>query len=165
MTINIPDEIFDIYQEGIDALYNSNDIGENCKIYYPPSKQECPNCVYNPYGGGTNLYKPGGPIAFSFGLCPICNGVGHQEIDVTETIRLRVYWNPKSWIKMSGIDKPDGKVQIIGKIDNLPKVIRANKIEVFSDQSHLTSWMYNLDGEPILHGFGHRQFIALLKRI
>jgi hypothetical protein len=66
---------------------------------------------------------------------------------------------------MNGIDKPDGKVQIIGKVENLPKIIRANVIEVFSDQNHLSSWKYNLDSEPILFGFGHRQFVALLKRI
>lgn len=165
MTLNIPDSIFETYSEVVDYLYSSNEISENCKIYYPFTKQECPNCVYNPYGGGTNIYKPGGPEAFSFGLCPLCNGVGYKEVETTDTIKLRVYWSPKVWVKMNGVDKPDGKVQIIGKIENLPKVIRANKIEIFSDKTHLTSWMYNLDGEPIFHGFGAREFVALLKRI
>lgn len=165
MTIDIPNEIFDIYEDGINALYNNTNIGETCKIYYPASKAECPNCVFNPYGGGTNVYKSGGPIGFSFGPCPVCNGVGFKEVEITENVVLRVYWNPKSWVKMNGIDKPDGKVQIIGKVENLPKIIRANVVEVFSDQDHLSSWKYNLDGEPILFGFGHRQFVALLKRI
>lgn len=165
MAITISDDIFDIYNDGINALYANSNTSDTCKIYYPANQQECPNCIFDTFGAATNSYKDGGPVPFNFGLCPVCNGVGFKEVEVTENVILRIYPTPKYWIKIAGVDKPDGKVQIIGKIADMSKIIRSSKIELFTTSNKYTSYMCVLDGEPSLFGFGSREFVAMLRRV
>jgi len=108
----------------------------------------------------TGTYKTGGPAPFTFGVCPWCGGKGFKQELETETIKLRVYWDRKSWLKIGvPINIPDGSVQAIGFLTDLPKIKKSQKIILNSQQSAYIKWEYTLFGEPIPHGFKRDRYI------
>ena len=164
MTITIPSAFFNKYIEACDFFIDNDNIGKQCTLVYPSRKIACDNCVTNNIGGSsTNSYRHGGPAPFNFGRCPLCGGNGYHEEEITDTIRLRIYWEHRDWIKVSSVSFPDADVQIIGYLSDLPKLRRANEIILLNPK--YGSWRTVLAGEPFPHGFGkNRYFMGFLKR-
>lgn len=162
--VDIPDSLFALYNEFADDFITKN-FGVNCKLVYPAIREECSNCVLDVFGQrSSNIYKAGGPIPFTDGLCPYCEGVGYKEIETTETLKLRVNWSKKQFIKIATLTTvPDGAVQIIGFLSDLPKIQRSSYIILNSDQNDNYTWAYILYSEPMPHGFKqNRYFVATL---
>lgn len=163
----IPDSVFQLYNDTVDDFINLN-FGEDCVLLYPPKKIECPNCVVDLIGGkSSNIYKSGGPYQFADGMiCPYCNGEGFYNQDYTETIKLRVYWSPKDWVKTGttfGI--PAGAVQIIGFLSDLPKILQSSSIQLISKNNNIAVQNFVRIGEPFYHGFKKsRYFIMYLEK-
>lgn len=165
MTISVPPGLLDKYHEACEFFLNSNIIGRSCKLIYPPRREHCDNCVVRPVGAGsTNVYRNGGPAPFSFGSCPLCGGDGYSETEVTDTVRLRIYWNRSEWIKIaSNINVDDAEAMIIGFAADLPKIMRATQILLVKD-SQTTTHPVVLLGKPTPWGFGKdRYFMVLVK--
>jgi hypothetical protein len=163
----IPQEVFDIYNEFADDFINDN-FGVNCTIYYPPKSIACSNCQTDPIGQKVaNRFQHGAPSPFIARGCDFCGGSGYKESVVNETIKLRIYDEPKHWIKISSFaNVADGDVQIIGFLSDSPKLQSANYIIVNSDQAVFGDFKYQLASECLPHGFKkNRYFIALLKRV
>jgi hypothetical protein len=163
--ITLPADFWIPYFEACDFFLDDRMIGKLCTLLYPPVKTECVNCTTTSFGGiSTNVYKHGGPAPF-YGTCPVCGGNGFSEVESTDTIPLRIYWQKKNWIKFNNIVAPDAEVQVIGYTSDLTKLLRANEIMLISDQTFIEQ-RYQLEGEPFLHGFGKgRYFIAFLTRV
>lgn len=166
----IPQLVFDTYNNAVDAMIDSN-FGVNCRLYYPAEKTICSNCEFNPIiGRSANIYKAGGPISFTDGFCPFCNGDGYTDDSRTEDIMLRCYFTPKHWIKIINDSKtdmkyPDGAMQTIGHLSDLQKCRRANYITVNTNVAGYINSSYGLIGEPVLHGFQRNKFfIAMWER-
>lgn len=167
MTFSIPSEIFALYKEACDELINNTNIGKQCTLYYHPTVTECPNCVFDSFSNkSAGVYKAGGPLPFTIGLCPWCNGEGLKETEVTENINLRLYWTRKDWIKTGvPVNIPDADLMTIGFIADMPKCQQALYIRIISEQSNYGFWDFNLSSEPYPHGFGKQYyFIAFWKR-
>ena len=165
MAFSLPSGIFDIYYEVCDELIDSVFIGENCKIFYPPKRVICVHCNNQLASTrSSNFFKHGGPGPRM--ACHTCNDNGYTEQQVTETIRMRVYWHPKDWVTIqASIKAPAGSVQVVGYIRDMPKIIRADEIQVLTDVEAYRQYRFKLHGEPTPHGFGHdRYFLAVLSR-
>jgi len=167
--MEVPDSLFfNQYFETVDSFLTSEFTSYNCILHYTPRHIACINCVFDGKGG-TNVYNGTGPMSFTFGLCPVCNGKGFKDEEVTETIRFRIYGEKNNFIKghsqTNNIEYSDGSLQIIGHLSDVPKVVKANKILVNSDEEKYRKWEYKLNSEPFKHGFGNRYFLAYLKRI
>lgn len=157
--VSIPSGAFSQYYDTVDNFYLSNHISEQVKLFYI-QRENCPNCI----PGHPNSYKTGGPIPFSFGPCPYCDGNNFIEITTTENIRLRVYSQKKDFIKIAtNTQIDDGMMQVIGKIENLSKMKKANYFLLYSDTG-FGDWYYELSGEPVPFGFGSSQFACYIKR-
>lgn len=164
--MEIPQELFDLYYKTCDDFIDLN-FGVSCILFYGPNRDICPNCNYNPITKrSSNTYKSGGPIPFQDSICPYCDGVGFTEDEATETIKLRVYFTPKHWVKINmPLNINDSSIQIIGHIVDMPKIRNAKKIRVCAEQSGYMNFDYILAGEPVLHGFKrNKYFIAMLNR-
>ena len=121
MAINIPRSVFDTYNEAV-LLFT-----RTATLVFPEKKEDCPNCVMNTMGTrnkSVSFYKAGGPYPFERGMpCPYCNGKGYKASEATEDITLRIYWDRKSWVKIgASIDIPDGSIQTIAYMTDLPKI-------------------------------------------
>ncbi len=150
----------------IDSFIDS--LGKNCLLVYPPLVSECPNCIFDIYTGrSSNIYKSGGPISFIAGeLCPFCGGEGRSLLPQEETIKLRVYWTPKDWVKVSTLIKvPDADAQIIGYMKDLQKIENAQSLVLDSDLEGSRRWSMIRLGQAVPWGFQRRYFIQFLKRI
>ncbi len=166
----VPDaNFFQQYFETVDSFLTSEFTSYLCELYYSPKIISCTNCVFSGRGA-TNVYLTGGPVPFSFGNCPVCNGKGSKEEVVTDSIRLRIYWSRNNWIKgfkdgTKPFEYPEGTIQILGRMTEVPKIIKANKIIVNSTKQEYRKWEYKLDSEPFKHGFGNQYFVAFLSRL
>lgn len=162
MTISIPYSIITKYQEVCDFFLSSNIFSRDCKVYYPPIRVVCDS---HPFSSTGNIYQHGGPANNIADGCIYCGGQGYKDQEVSETIRLRIYWNKKKWIQGGGINIADADVQVIGALTNLPKIIQADSIELVNDQNQLRG-SYKLFGTPFYHGFEkNRYFVAHLKQV
>ena len=57
--------------------------------------------------------------------------LGINEVEKTEDITLKVYWDNRSWIKVGkDIVVPDNSIQTIGYMTDLPKILRAKELIV-----------------------------------
>lgn len=165
MTLKLPDGLLDQYNEVCDFFINNDFIGRTCSLVYPPKKEVCSNCTLKPVGASsTNVYRHGGPMPFQFGDCPLCGGNGYKETEITESIRLRIYWSRADWIRIGGsVNITDAEILIIGFMTDLPKLLRATEIRLVKDQNE-SIYRATLVGQPTPHGFGrNRYFMAFLK--
>lgn len=166
MAINIPNSVFNVYYDVCDWLLSNEHTSYTCTLIYPPLKEPC-SCGQTPINeGSTNVYSHGGPAPFNFSLCPLCGGNGYKETVNTQSIRLRIYWAQRNWIKIAGaVGIEDATAQIIGNLSDLQSILKADQIEVVDNQSQ-TRFKMTLAGEPFLHGFGkNKYFVAYLKRL
>lgn len=162
----LSDDIRAIAQDAIDDLIDQ--LGKDCKLVYPSNAERCPNCVYDLEAHrSTNVYKPGGPIPFDSGACPVCDGIGTITTPASESIRFLCQWNPRDWFIAPGnIRIPEGYMQIKGYLKDMQKVLRAEYIVIQTPIANVREYRYKLDSEPIDQGniIQGRYFIALLKR-
>jgi hypothetical protein len=162
MTISIPSIVFDTYNKIVDYLLDNDNFSRVCTIYYPPIKEPCTNCP-KLAGTSTNVWQGGEPAPFSFNSCQYCGGKGFREKEVTETIRLRIYWQKRDWVKIGNIAVPNATCQVIGYTTDLPKLMTCKFINLISEE-HAVEKDYKLAAKPFLHGFGKsRYFIAYLE--
>lgn len=164
MAFTIPQAFKDRYVLAVDEIIRYFSV--NTVIHYPPLREECENCIRVGMQGvsASNVYKTGGPYPFTDGVCPYCNGLNYREIPATETIKLRAYFDKKSWKNINiPIGIKDGSVWTIGKMEDLIKVQRAAYITLPSNI--ITPLAYTLYGEPIPWGISKdRYFSAFWER-
>ena len=156
----VPQELFDAYDYFVDDMINSS-FGVNCKLIYPAIKTTCINCIYDTFNNkSTNIYNGTGPQPFTFGICPWCNGLGFTETPQTETIKLRIYYAHKHWVKLASmINVPDGTVQACGFLSDFPKIMQSQKMLINSDVAGYSNFIYKLWGEPVTSGFSNSRYL------
>lgn len=167
---DIPESLIDEHEWMTDALIDGP-TGQVCQLIYPQTTiTECPNCIFDQSTGmSSNIYKDGGPYPFTnHTVCPMCNGIGRSSAEVTEDIRLRVYWQKSDWQKILGkevFQDPRNYVMVIGYMTDLPKLEQANRVLVDSQVGAYRHWICERDGESSPWGFRHnRYFIQFLRR-
>lgn len=166
-SFSIPSGTFTLYHDVCDELLTCTYTSSACTIYYPPRRIACDNCEIQHFSGQSKaVYKHGGPAPFYNGKCPLCHNSSTKEIEDIDSIRLRIYWQSKDWIRPVGnIVAPNAVCQVIGFATDLPKLLKANEIELIADSPYLGT-RFQLEGNPFMHGFGkNRYFIAYLKQV
>jgi hypothetical protein len=101
--MDIPNDIFGCYEEGVEALLNSPYIGREAKLYYE-TKQKC----------------------ICEGICSDCNGV--NKVILLDTITIRIYNSTKQWLQTGGIQFIDGRCQILGRMKDADTLSRCTYI-------------------------------------
>ena len=165
---DIPDTIIQSHEFVADALIEGP-TGHNCEIMYPVTKNSvCPNCIYSPRKRkSSNIYKTGGPIFFkNHTICPWCGGAGRSARPITETLKLRIYWNQKDWINKGSLESPDSSVMVIGFMKDLPKIEKCDRILLNKDVESYRSWLCEREGESVPWGLSQdRYFAQMLRRV
>lgn len=162
--VNIPDNVFDQYNEFADDFINSN-FGINCKLVYPATNVTTASSPSFP-GPSDNMWQSGGMKPFNIGPSIHQGGSSFNSEAESDIIKLRVYFRAKDWVKIDiPINIPDGAIQVIGFMSDLPKFEKASIIIVNSDMTAYKEWVYSRLTDGLPHGFKRdRYFIAMLKR-
>ena len=148
MALNLPSSAFTKLNEAI-LLFN-----RTCTLVYPERRQTCENCVTNTFGGrSTNTYRSGGPIPFSRGAnCPLCGGDGYKDVETTDSIELRIYYNRRDFIDVGfNADVPNNVIQTVGYMDDFEKITKAKELLV--DIGKHDKGRYKRISEPYNQGF------------
>lgn len=121
-SIQISNELIDIYQSRIDALINQ--IGSHLILNFNDSLSECPNCGYNSISEKSDgIYKSGGPIPFSLGQrCPYCKGKGILRSQVQKCIHALVQF-----------DTSNSSISLQQNVGNLAGRVRVKTLFEYAD--------------------------------
>tara|TARA_R100000315_G_C5234802_1_gene146236 strand:- start:1258 stop:2784 length:1527 start_codon:yes stop_codon:yes gene_type:complete len=164
----IPNEVISSHEHIVDSLISGN-TGQNCQLIYPITKNSvCPNCIYSPrQKRSSNIYKTGGPVPFeNHTICPWCGGEGRTNRAIKEDVRLRVYWTPRDWSITGAVENPDTAVMIIGRMHDLPKIEKCDRILLNKDLSAYRKWVCEREGEAVPWGLAQDKYFAqMLRRV
>ena len=160
MPINVPQSVFDKYFDVIDSTFNI--FGVMCQLV---SIQKVEKIVYNPNNNipdrnTINDHRRGGGDR-NRGTDTIV------ETEVLTDIKLKVYWDAKQWI---GVTKdmvvPDGTIQTIGMMSDLPDVLKAKELIVHKGIKDYKEMRFQRQGEHIPMGLKQdRYFACFWKRV
>ena len=157
------------FYNAIDALLENTACTVPCQIVNGDTKfTDCPNCEYSPaLGRSSNKYTTGGPIPFSFGICPYCKGVGRIPEESTETIYLALIWDYRDWINWTGVDartlSEQGYVQSISILaDTYTKIKSAKSIIMNTSLENYKHHKFARFGEPNPIGLGDDRYIMTM---
>ena len=126
MPINIPQTVFDKYYDVVDSTFTI--FGVTCQLVYVEKVEEISNTYNNiPSNKSINSHRRRQEQY-------VRQNKVIREVEKIEDIKLKVYWDSKSWIKLGGnLVVPDNSIQTIGKMTDLPKVLRAKELIVHKD--------------------------------
>ena len=160
MPINVPQSVFDKYFDVIDSTFNI--FGVTCQLV---SIQKVEKIVYNPNNNipdrnTINDHRRGGGDR-NRGTVTIV------ETEVLTDIKLKDYWDSKQWV---GITKdmvvPDGTIQTIGMMSDLPDVLKAKELIVHKGIKDYKEMRFQRQGEHIPMGLKQdRYFACFWKRV
>jgi hypothetical protein len=164
--ISIPSELKNLYKDAVDALLTSELTSQECEVVYPSKNEQCINCLPGPMGAGTNVYRAGGPRAFTFGVCPYCQGKGFKSVESSELIRLRVFFTvdrskQEVYAKLAGVNFERYEAQVIGYMADLVKIKRATHIILVSKHAGNKRIKCKIVGEPNPWGFGKDLYFSV----
>ena len=151
----IPSGVFQKYSTFADAMIL--ELGEDCSLVYPDTLVPTARTVPTIKQQKTFLIEPVGEFARS------ADEYSSQEN--RETVRMRVYWDSKSFKKIAEIAVPQGGVMCIGKLAILPKIRKATALIIHkvTDGSH-EEYRFEKIGEPQLHGLNNNYVMSIWAR-
>lgn len=160
MPVNVPESVFDKYYDVIDSTFTI--FGVTCQLVSIDKVEEI---VYNP---ANNV-----PEKNSINAHRIRNGDYERqqkvikEVEVLKDIKLKVYWDQRQWINAGGgIQVPDGSIQTIGFMTDLPEVLKAKALIVHKDVKDYKEMRFERLGEHIPAGLRqNRYFACMWKRV
>lgn len=153
MPITIPQSVFDKYYDVVDSTFNI--FGVTCQLVYIEKVEVIDNSYNNiPDNRSLNSHRR--------------RGGDHKRADKTfreveklEDIKLKVYWDSKSWVNPGGnIVLPERGVQTIFFATDLGKVMRAKEIIVHKNIKELREFRFQKKGEPFPMGIGQDRYFG-----
>jgi len=158
-SIQIGDDLIEIYQSRIDALINQ--LGKNVLLNFDAIKSPCPNCLFDQNRGrSTGIYIPGGPRPFPRGRrCPWCKGRGFEETIPQKCIKCLSKWNPREQTDY-GISVSDNKDIIRLKTFKTfyKDLVRAKTAIVHKDIQGIIKFRVRRIGQPHLVGLRNSRY-------
>lgn len=153
MPISVPESVFDKYYDVIDSTFTI--FGVTCQLVYVETVEEISNTYNNiPDNRSINAHRR------SQDQYARENKV-FKEVEKLEDIKLKVYWDSKSWIKVGGnIVIPDNAIQTIFFATDLPKINRAKEIIVHKGIKDLQEMRFKKFGEPFPMGLRQNRYFG-----
>lgn len=160
MAIHIPQSVFDKYNEAID--YTIDIFGVTCQLVSINKVEEIVHTPNNniPEKNSINAHRVRG------GDYERANKI-IKEVEVLTEVKLKVYYDPRQWINVGGnIQVPDGSVQTVGLMSDLPKILQAKAMIIHKDIKDYKELRYERIGEYTPVTFrNNRYFSCIWKRI
>ena len=155
MAIDVPQSVFDKYFEVIDSTFTI--FGVTCQLVFIEKIEEISSSYDNfPTHNSINAHRRGpGHPAF------VRSSTVLREVEKTEDITMKVYWDSRTWVKTgSDIVVPDGSIQTIGKMPDLPKVLRAKELIVHKGITDYGEIRFQRTAEHIPLGLKQEKYFA-----
>ena len=153
MPINIPDSVFNKYYDVVDSTFNI--FGVTCQLVYTEKYEEISTTYDNiPDNRSLNSHRRPQPQYRR-------ENKVIREVEKKEDIKLKVYWDSKSWTKIGGdMVIPNGSIQTIFFATDLDKIMRAKELIVHKDISSLREIRFVKHGEPFPMGLKQDRYFG-----
>ena len=153
MAITIPSDVFAKYKEFADGMISN--FGITCQLIYTEKIEEISESVPRPkQRRSLNVRDRGDSAGFARGTKK------YKTVENTEDITLRVYWNRKEWIKIGEMEVPDGSIQTIGYLSDLPKLNKAKALLVNKDPQGYEEYRFVKAAEPFPYGLKQDRYVV-----
>ena len=154
MPVSIPESVFDKYYDVVDSTFTI--FGVTCQLVYVEKVEEISNTFDNvPSNKSINSHRRRGQ-----GQYKRQNKVV-KEVEKTEDIKLKVYWDSKSFVKPGGnIVVPDNSIQTIFFASDMGKVVRAKELIVHKDIKDKKEMRFQRAGEPFPMGLRQSRYFG-----
>ena len=151
MPITIPDSVFDKYFDVVDSTFNI--FGVTCQLVYVEKVEEISNTFNNiPDNRSVNAHRRSQPQYTR-------QNKVIKEVEKTEDIKLKVYWDSKSCTKIgANMVIPDNSIQTIFFATDLDKIMRAKELIVHKDIKDLMEMRFKKFGEPFPMGLKQNRY-------
>ena len=152
MPVNIPESVFTKYYDVVDSTFNI--FGVTCQLVYIEKVEEISNSYNNiPSNHSVNAHRrPQDNFKRQ-------NKV-FRDVEKTEDIKIKVYWDSKSWTKTAGIVVPENAIQTIFYATDLPKIVRAKELIVHKDIKDYKEMRFKMSGEPFPMGLRQNRYFG-----
>ena len=154
MPINVPESVFDKYYDVIDSTFTI--FGVTCQLVFVEQIEEISNAYNNvPDNRSINAHRKNQEQFRR-------ENKVFREVERTEDIKLKVYWDNKSWIKPVGnLVYPDNAIQTIFFASDLAKINRAKELIVHKTIKDIQGPMkYKKIGQPFPVGLRQDRYFA-----
>ena len=154
MPINVPESVFDKYYDVIDSTFTI--FGVTCQLVFVEQIEEISNAYNNvPDNRSINAHRKNQEQFRR-------ENKVFREVERTEDIKLKVYWDNKSWIKPVGnLVYPDNAIQTIFFATDLAKINRAKELIVHKTIKDIQGPMkYKKIGQPFPVGLRQDRYFA-----
>jgi hypothetical protein len=154
MPITIPQSVFDKYYDVVDSTFTI--FGVTCQLVYIEKVEVIDNSYNNiPDNRSVNPHRrPGGGNYKR-------NNKTFKEVEKLEDIKIKVYWDSKSWINPGGnIVTPQRGIQTIFFATDLPRIMKSKEIIVHKGIKDLREFRFQKKGEPFPMGIGQERYFA-----
>ena len=153
MPIIVPESVFEKYYDVIDSTFTI--FGVDCQLVYTEIVEEIVNTYnnipehrsINAHRKSQNQYRREEKV--------------FKEVEKLEDIKLKVYWDNKSWQKLGGnIVFPDNGIQTIFFATDLPNINRAKEIIVHKGIKDLQEMRFKKFGQPYPMGLRQNRYFG-----
>jgi hypothetical protein len=158
MPVSIPESVFDKYFDVIDSTFDI--FGVTCQLVHI-RLEEIPYDPNNnmPDSNDINIHRRHDD---QFDR----SEKSYKEIETLNDIKLKVYWDHKSFVKIGNIAVPENTIQTIGMMKDLQKVLRAKQLIVHKDIKKYKVMRFEREGEHFPMGLRQtRYFGCFWKRV
>tara|TARA_Y100001963_G_C6509704_1_gene321565 strand:- start:9 stop:494 length:486 start_codon:yes stop_codon:yes gene_type:complete len=154
MPISIPQSVFDKYFDVVDSTFTI--FGVTCQLVFIEKVEEISTTFDNvPSHNSVNAHRRGQQQQYRRETKVI------KEVEKTEDITLKVYWDSKSWVKIgSDMVIPDGSIQTIFYATDLHKIMRAKELIVHKDVKDKLEMRFKRSGEPFPMGLQQKRYFG-----
>jgi len=154
MPIEIPQSVFDKYFDVVDSTFTI--FGVTCQLVYVEKVEEISTNFDNvPSNNSVNAHRRGNQKQYRRETKVI------KEVEKTEDIVIKVYWDSKSWVKTgSNMVIPDGSIQTIFYATDLHKITRAKELIVHKDIKDKKEMRFKRNGEPFPMGLQQKRYFG-----
>lgn len=154
MPINIPESVFTKYYDIIDSTINDI-FGVTCQMVFIEKIEEIANTYDNiPSNNSINAHRN------RTGNYKRENKV-YKEVEKLEDIKLKVYWDSKSWIKPGGdLVVPNNSIQTIFFATDLDKLMRCKYLIAHKGIKDQREFRFQKFGEPFPMGLRQDRYFG-----
>lgn len=152
MPIIVPESVFEKYYDVIDSTFTI--FGVDCKLVFTDTVEEDSTNDNVPVDQSINSHRRNADQWRS-------GGKNLKQVEKMEDIRLKVYWDNKSFIKpINGpnIVLPDNSIQTIFFLSDLQKINRAKHLIVHNGIIDIQEMRFKKIGEPFPMGLRQNRY-------
>jgi hypothetical protein len=153
MPVSIPESVFDKYYDVVDSTFTI--FGVTCQLVYVEKVEVISNTFDNiPDNRSVNAHRRRqGDYKRQTKTI--------KEVEKIEDIKIKVYWDSKSWVKVGGnIVVPDNAIQTIFFASDMGKIVRAKELIVHKDIKDKKEMRFQRFGEPFPMGLRQNRYFG-----